>query len=343
MILGTMLVSIKAKRSISLVALILAATLAARETLTPNKNDFESSINNHRGLQNDPYSVQRKPFDKNTVISLINTVKSGADGMHVHFANSFDCVFRTTKVNQVHLAKCNNLKGVDVLNSHHRENSMALLSHYLDTRLSRHRPLNCLVVTAVRNPKTWLPARFMEDEGNEYCDKTRIGPERTVEEFRKWLVDNAGLTRFRASSVVPYFLELYGTTITEQMKVFERNGGFSLLPPPIPARVFPPGDNNNRALKKKKKEDDLPVDEDLVKGSCSLLLLQYEQADKWQDVMGQLAPGIEFRAAEEPETVCPEHAAINEYQISDEERENFIGHDRFSPYLKEWFHLYGIL
>jgi len=299
------------------------------------RSDNKRNNNNSNNLIDLHYrAAETQKFNSNSIIAVVNTPKCGTGGMYYHFGTSYDCHFKGTMFDGVQMGPCQNPNTIDVVKSHLHENAMAYLRQYLSEKIKEGQPKSCLILTAVRDPKTWFPSKFMEDEKNTYCTGTDITPDQTVDNYRKWLHGKLRKTRERAQWNIPHFLKKYGTSLTEQMPILERNGGFSLIPP-----VLPSPETLQQASKN--------VDFFPVQSFCTLLFLQVEHAEKWPDVFNKLSPGQEYHAPEDRNELCPDNVdrnnAVKQYQFTREEKKEFIGNDDYSPYLEEWFNVYGFM
>mmetsp|Transcript_45680 Transcript_45680/g.55419 ORF Transcript_45680/g.55419 Transcript_45680/m.55419 type:complete len:675 (+) Transcript_45680:290-2314(+) len=340
----------------------IATTDFIIDTTSPSNNNNNNNTSNtattitpRRFLRFDPKTVTYKHpptitttsdsrterFDQDSVIAIINTPKCGTGGMYSHFSESYNCHFRRTKMDGVYVAPCTEPKGIDIIKSHQHEHAIHFLrDRYLWGRINEPVQKRCLIVTAVRDPRTWLPSKFMEDEKRRYCEAGRedITPAQAVGHYREWLERTAELNRHRAQWNVPHFLKMYGTTLTEQMNVFRENGGYSLLPPVSLEQA-----QQGRKLSEEEDGSGPPP----IETSCSLLFLHFEQAQRWPDIFKAVSPGVDYTAPEDRNQLCPDNVdrynAIKNYELTDEEKHAFIGHDQYSPYLEEWFRVYGYL
>jgi len=270
-------------------------------------------------------------YNKESIIAIVNTPKCGTGGMALHFQGLYECRIRGTDLPTVKHGKCINPTGVDIIKSHCFDDSMKYLRGYLTETTSKGEPKKCLIVTAVRNPETWLPSKFMEDIKRDYCEATDISTEQAVQDFRTWLPKNSRVSRHRAQWNIPHFLKMYNTNLDAQMKIFKQNGGYSLLPPVPVAKVDPAT-----------RIENFPV-----QAHCSLLFLQVEYSDMWPQIFDMVAPGQNYVTPENRDELCPANTernkAVKKYQLTEREKKKFIGDDEYSPYLEEWFRAYGYI
>jgi len=74
-----------------------------------------------------------------------------------------------------------------VLRTHHLESAASFL-RFLQTTSPRSEA-KCLVVTGVRDPRTWLPSLYFENNKARLCRLAESpSKEAVVSEYRKWLV-----------------------------------------------------------------------------------------------------------------------------------------------------------
>eukprot|EP00586_Coscinodiscus_wailesii_P017808 CAMPEP_0172510490 /NCGR_PEP_ID=MMETSP1066-20121228/228834_1 /TAXON_ID=671091 /ORGANISM="Coscinodiscus wailesii, Strain CCMP2513" /LENGTH=284 /DNA_ID=CAMNT_0013289455 /DNA_START=199 /DNA_END=1050 /DNA_ORIENTATION=- len=282
----------------------------------------------------DPKSVVYKPASKNkpvqnsskgkTVIALINTPNSGTEEIFSHFSNSFGCTLQNSQVDDVFYAPCVNPKSVSIVKSHDKRATVPLLRRLLRHLQQYEIPTECLIVTALRDPQKWFSTKFIENHKKMLCGMTDMTADEAIEEYQMWFERDAIYNRYMLQSVIRGFLNKYGVTLSKQMKLMQKNGGYSVVPP-VPAL-------------KEIQGRGVPVE-----SVCSLLLLDYDKLRESPERFNDVLPGALYQSPKKRQ-MCSEDAAryktirraIRSYKFTNEELEKFIGKDDFSPYLEDW-------
>jgi hypothetical protein len=87
-----------------------------------------------------------------------------------------------------------------VVKSHDHENAVLYTQRLLNIYATVSKPKKCLLITAVRDPATWLLSKFMQDRGQRmgYCESTSITPREALDDYKSWISKSAALNRHRA-------------------------------------------------------------------------------------------------------------------------------------------------
>jgi hypothetical protein len=130
----------------------------------------------------------------------MNTPKCGTGGIETHFSKTSTCLVRTTQMPTVFQAECRDPSSVSILKSHNHENHLLYTQRLLNIYATGSKPKKCLLITAVRDPATWLLSKFMQDRGQRmgYYDSTSITPREALDDYKSWISKSAALNRHRA-------------------------------------------------------------------------------------------------------------------------------------------------
>lgn len=243
-----------------------------------------------------------------TIVAVLNTPKSGTGTLTSHFYKSFHC-------------PCPDGKNA-VFRSHTLQEGAAHLAK-MRKKYPNHR---CVITTAIRDPRTWIPSWFMETHKNEYCLRKGVKPMETarlMQEYRRWLGDKSNNIRAVVGIIRPKLLTEFGApNVRAEFDKMNANGGYTHL-------VHSGGDENN------------------VYAGCELLFLRMEDSDAWPNILSQHVPGtetvIEVQGARMdrcPGVTKDQYKALLEYELTKEEKERIIAGDEYTI---EYFDLYGQL
>jgi len=240
--------------------------------------------------------------------AVINTPKMGTGGLFLTLTENQGCHESGPPVKGLSMLKCEN-------------DHKALRTHLFDVgsnAILEHRKEDpdgqCLIVTAIRSPRTWFASKFLQQLGG--CNRD------------EWPTKEELLTRFkdftqRLSSykalhgALPELLnEFHGGSLVEQFKIMNENGGYSMLG---------------------------PAPEDSVVAGCKLLFLRMEQSEQWPSIFKKIDPTIEFQKGESRVDQCPEFSeyikVVADYEMSVQERKNI--YIKGGAFVREWFDSYN--
>mmetsp|Transcript_27241 Transcript_27241/g.38312 ORF Transcript_27241/g.38312 Transcript_27241/m.38312 type:complete len:322 (+) Transcript_27241:192-1157(+) len=278
-----------------------------------------SDPNNGRQLQqSDPKTVAVKtdvPLPKGTVIGVINTPKCGTGTLTGTFIRSFKCGNEETSIFPAVTGRNCPMQN-HVLRTHDWIAGGKMLRNFV----SRHEQEKCMVVTAIRDPQTWLASLFFERKKGELCDGAKISSAADfVLMYRRWLLQTRQEIRTLASFVIPHLLKEFGAkSLTEEFMKMNANGGYSLLHHP-------------------KRKSLLSNYHD-----CDLLFLRMEDNDNWENIVPSIIPGTSYSRGESRADLCPNVAeyyqAIKNLKLTALEKRTIMGDDR---YLREYFSVYN--
>eukprot|EP00559_Dactyliosolen_fragilissimus_P002848 CAMPEP_0184859320 /NCGR_PEP_ID=MMETSP0580-20130426/4321_1 /TAXON_ID=1118495 /ORGANISM="Dactyliosolen fragilissimus" /LENGTH=323 /DNA_ID=CAMNT_0027355877 /DNA_START=43 /DNA_END=1014 /DNA_ORIENTATION=- len=241
--------------------------------------------------------VKRPKQDDNAIIAVINTPKTGTGGLTVYAARNTEhaAVFRTHKFT---------------------EGFSWLASHIMETQ-----PQQCLVVTSIREPNTWMKSFFMQRYFRSICyDEEDYDMDKYLDLYRSWLKSNREQLPRAMNECLRGVLDEFGAPDLDfHFRNFDKNGGYSLVEHPEDGGIFQ---------------------------GCWLLFLRMEDAPLWPEVFTAVMPN-EVKPYEPPVqtlvSLCPKLADLytqfQTYNLSEEEKDFAIGTD---PFMREYFRLYGV-
>mmetsp|Transcript_1469 Transcript_1469/g.2326 ORF Transcript_1469/g.2326 Transcript_1469/m.2326 type:complete len:323 (+) Transcript_1469:182-1150(+) len=301
---------------VGLLALHLCSRLFANgRALEKHDHNRQAQSTNRKLWGFDPKSVSVKPtLVKGTVVGVINTPKSGTGTLTGTFFRSFRCGKHEKSV--VDTVQGRNCPAHNhAFRTHRLKEGGIMLRHFVQ----KYPHEKCMVVTAIRNPQTWLPSLFMEKHKKTLCEGSTIRSAADfVMRYRRWFLKNKKEIRKIASSVVPHLLkEFGGKSLTHQMTKMNENGGYVLM--------------HNKSKRSKFR-------------GCDLLFLRMEDQDNWSNVLPSVIPGTTYSRSQSRADLCPNIAnyyqAIQAYQFTDRERRKIMGNDK---YMREYFEVYNFL
>mmetsp|Transcript_8870 Transcript_8870/g.13620 ORF Transcript_8870/g.13620 Transcript_8870/m.13620 type:complete len:307 (-) Transcript_8870:108-1028(-) len=267
-----------------------------------------------RQLPLDPRTIDVKPqVPRGSVAVVISTPKCGTGGLAGSFAQSFEpCLPVTRPFPSTVLFDCEEEK--HAVKSHNVNAGAELIESFR----SQHPIEKCLVVTAIRDPQTWIPSMFMESRRDELCNANIASTDEMIKIYREWVATHGSRLREAAQVIRPRLLAEFGaSSLTDEMKKVDANGGYSILDKAAPDGPF---------------------------GHCELLFLKVENSDKWPDFISSVMPGVVYHKGSSREELCPhiadQYEAIKNYPLSQEERAGIVNDD---PDTAEYFKVYGYL
>mmetsp|Transcript_14556 Transcript_14556/g.16029 ORF Transcript_14556/g.16029 Transcript_14556/m.16029 type:complete len:329 (+) Transcript_14556:13-999(+) len=292
--------------------------------VTYHRQDMTASSSFQRklfGRAYDPSTVTAKgkhPFDEGTVGVVINTPKCGTGGLTETFIRSFSenpygskCVGEDldSKATKAHNLNCGGDRRV--LRTHDMESGIEAMKVIRESTDQK-----CMIVTATRDPRTWLPSVFMQRRNKQMCH-AKMSKKEYYEVYRQWLVEDVEKIRKFVNIARPWLLEHFGSSMTEALEESRRNGGYATFKRDKPDGLF---------------------------GQCELLFMEMEASKSWPDFMESAWPGIMFAQGKTRADLCPESAAnykslAQGYIYTKEELEYIIGDDKNTA---EYFRVYGM-
>mmetsp|Transcript_11377 Transcript_11377/g.17609 ORF Transcript_11377/g.17609 Transcript_11377/m.17609 type:complete len:310 (+) Transcript_11377:124-1053(+) len=254
------------------------------------------------------------PVELDTVALILNTPMSGTSSLTHSFARSFGCK-KDKQFHNVDHHSCEN--GKDVLRTDHPGHGSEALATIRPCLQERNK---CIVVTSIRNPRTWLPAMFMNSPsgGRKLCHAD-VSQEYFFEKYREWIMTEIEDIREKIMQVRPTLLEHFGSSgLTDEFKKMDTSGGYSLLNNPDPLGSF-----NN----------------------CELLFLRMEDAARWPEIVEKVVPGVRYKRLDSKSEVnCPEvsahYHALQNYEYTLLEKYLIIGGNKD---IEEYFNVYGLI
>jgi len=235
-----------------------------------------------------------------SIIAIINTPKTGT-GELTNYASS-------------------NTKDTAVFRAHRSSAGLKAVSNH---RLHFNDPSHqCLIMTSIREPSTWIKSLFME-KNKILCEDSSMTMEKFFEKYLEWLPK----FNYRLSSQdnpIKGLLEEFGApSLSYHFENFDRNGGYSVV---------------------------LHPEEGPLQG-CKLLFLRLEDANNWSNALSSHVyneiipynPAIRNPSAPRQNRCSKDvnnfYDELLTYGLSDEERGILVNDD---PLMEEYFELYGI-
>lgn len=278
------------------------------------------SSRRHLLLNFDPKTITAKTPPPGTIAVVMNTPKCGTTGLADMFARSFDCRGKSPQqTGEVLAYSCPEQR--TLVRTHDYEGGVQVLQSIREQQEPNQK---CIVVTAIRNPETWLSSLYMQSADGYALCQAEISVDDFVQRYRNWIVQNAMRVRAAVESVRPRLLRDFGaTSLTSEMEKIQANGGYSLLKEQKNSNF-----NGGRPF-----------------GNCELLFLRMEDHDKWPQIMDSVMPGlvdlVKSPARTETCPVIAEHyGAIQNYKLTEDEKVSIIGGN---VHVEEYFRVYGLI
>mmetsp|Transcript_9834 Transcript_9834/g.13855 ORF Transcript_9834/g.13855 Transcript_9834/m.13855 type:complete len:328 (+) Transcript_9834:107-1090(+) len=270
------------------------------------------------GVSFDPSTVTVKgkhPFEEGTIGLVINTPKCGTGGLTETFIKSFsNNPYGSKCVGEDLQPKTANFNcGGDrrVLRTHDMESGIEAIQ-----MIRQSTDQKCMIATATRDPRTWLPSVFMQRRAKKMCHAT-MTKQAFYAEYRKWLMEDAEKIRYFINIARPWLLDHFGSSMTQAMEESRRNGGYATFKREQTSGLF---------------------------GQCELLFLEMEESNLWPEFLQKAWPGISFAKGKARTDTCPESAANYKslpqgYIYTKEELAHVIADDVNAA---EYFRVYGM-
>jgi len=246
------------------------------------------------------------------VVVIVNTPKTGTGGLTNTFARSFKCGGAEKAFDQVSHYSCQS--GVDLLRTHNPEPASEALATIRPNFQDREQ---CLVITAIRDPRTWIPSMFMQSAlgGRDLCN-AKIDQKGFFQRYHDFIMGEYEFIQHGILHIRPPLLKHFGaTSLDDEFAKMEKNGGYSLLDKPDPLGPF---------------------------SNCELLFLRMEDSAKWPSFISTVMPGVKYQKNKSRSQECPRIAdhykALQYYDYSDEEIIMMTGGN---PEIASYFNIYG--
>ena len=238
-----------------------------------------------------------------SITAVINTAKMGTGGLVKTFVESWTCK-STKKINKVWPFPCARERAS--IRTHSSESGV----DYLLRHRKEHPEGQCLIATAIRSPAAWFGSMYLEG-AKQHWDTSEV----MLQNYREFLATDDFLMLYEA---LPGLLDEFNAgTLTQQAKIMDYNGGYSLTPAP-PTSVLP---------------------------GCDLIFLRMEQSDRWPEFFEMLDP--EFRSIVGESRVDQNKAnveqinAIASYELTSEEKMHI--YNTGNKFIQDWFDSYGYM
>jgi len=238
-----------------------------------------------------------------SITAVINTAKMGTGGLVKTFVESWTCKSKK-KINKVGPFACARERAS--IRTHSSESGV----DYLLKHRKEHPEGQCLIATAIRSPAAWFGSMYLQ-RAKQHWDTSEV----MLQNYREFLATDDFLMLYEA---LPGLLDEFNAgTLTQQAKIMDYNGGYSLTPAP-PTSVLP---------------------------GCDLIFLRMEQSDRWPEFFEMLDP--EFRSIVGESRVDQNKAnveqinAIASYELTSEEKMHI--YNTGNKFIQDWFDSYGYM
>jgi len=267
----------------------------------PNPNDYV-----HISRKLSVEKVIESYSTKGSIAGVINTAKMGTDGLHKTFNLSWQRCKKLPEVDSVVPADC-------------RGDLHTFQTHFFDKGseyIQEHRRNNpegqCIIATSLRSPETWFGSMYLQIASVRHRWKPNG---EMIGEYRNFLAKS---NFDRIHDVLPGLLKEFNAgTLTEQVKIMDDNGGYSLMTAPPTSAL----------------------------AGCDLLFLRMENSSRWPDIFRKLDPVFrnsrsKSRAEKNSDNISQVNA-IASYKLTSEEKRNI--YNKGDKFFKEWFDVYGYM
>eukprot|EP00559_Dactyliosolen_fragilissimus_P003453 CAMPEP_0184860620 /NCGR_PEP_ID=MMETSP0580-20130426/5478_1 /TAXON_ID=1118495 /ORGANISM="Dactyliosolen fragilissimus" /LENGTH=239 /DNA_ID=CAMNT_0027357799 /DNA_START=335 /DNA_END=1054 /DNA_ORIENTATION=+ len=235
--------------------------------------------------------------EHSSIIAVINTPKTGT-GELTNYAThdtQSNAVFRTHSVSS----------GLQAVTDH---------------RIHFHDPSHqCIILTTIREPNTWIKSLFMEQNRDLCVDDMTM--DRFFQKYLEWLHSFNYKLSSQDNPIHGLLQEFGSSSLTYHFENFDKNGGYSLLHHPS---------------------------EGPLQG-CKLLFLRMEDASNWSNILtSEVFDQINPYNPSDPTSARRQHCSQNvndlysefqTYSLTEEERNVLVGNDSL---MEEYLQLYGL-
>mmetsp|Transcript_5933 Transcript_5933/g.9151 ORF Transcript_5933/g.9151 Transcript_5933/m.9151 type:complete len:590 (-) Transcript_5933:116-1885(-) len=271
----------------------------------------------HKGLGTNVDSTPNTSNNEGTLALVINTPKCGTGGLSKTLQVSYGCKRKETmQIGNSELNNCENRN--HVVRTHDLQEGTQILKG-LREEYASGQPQRCVIVTAIRDPRTWIPSLFMQTpQGQAFCDAD-VTRSQYLQAYHDWLMVNGGRIQSAVANVRPKLLAEFGAeSLASEMSRVDQNGGYSILNQPDPQGVY---------------------------ADCQLLFLQMERSENWATIMAEVMPGVEYKKNKSRTESCPKiadhYVALYQYSYSQEELALMTDGGRNIDVV-EYFSVYGL-
>lgn len=282
--------------SILTTGMLVSAVLLLRWNYESTHHQRSRSIQSKARSYNNPQSV----------IAVINTPRMGTASLSQTFAKSWNCT--------------NGPGYPSYLTYDCVDERTVVQTHDVDAAakaIQRHRQKypggQCLIVTAIRSPATWLPSLYSQE--SQICGALSMSKEDMLQDYKRFLGDTSVIERSSGSCLPRLMNEFEGGSLIEQDKIMDYSGGYSILGPASSGSVV---------------------------AGCELLFLRVEQSDRWSGFINKLVPGSKYHRGKSHVSKCPELKKriqmIQDYELSKEEKMKIYKHG--GVIIPDWFSSY---
>merc|ERR1712176_642307 len=238
-----------------------------------------------------------------SIIAVISTPKTGTGGLTQNFIHTWDC--KNGFEDSYHLTyNCPNDRLV--VRAHNYSAGVgAIMKHR-----KAHPGGQCLIVTSIRSPGYWLPSLYIQKK--RICEGVSITKEEMFQDYQRFLAESRLILESAISCLPQMMSDFNGGSLTEQVKIMDQNGGYSVI---------------------------LPASYESNLGGCELLFLKLENSDQWPDIIKKKLPDNKFIRGATRASQCPEleeHIKmLQDYQLTSDGKMSIK--NRGGDIMVDWF------
>jgi len=244
-----------------------------------------------------------------SVIAMINTPKTGTEGLSQNFWQFWNCQ-KENRDPLCYTYTCPEEK--KVIRAHQFNAGTKALQQHRE----KHPGGQCLIVTSIRHPATWFPSLYAQRRN--ICSKGDMTKDDLLNDYKGFLADEHSIV-LSAEIALPGLMKEYPFgSLKEQATIMDQNGGYSILTPTSPDSIF---------------------------AGCELLFLRIEQSESWPDIIQMMVPELRYERTKSQSSRCPELAdhikMLRDYELTTEEK------IKISTYggglMADWFDTYNYM
>jgi len=313
--------ALRQRNLLSFVGLVAVISLVLRSNFEKTSRGETTSIPNN-------YNTPR------SVIAVIGTPRTGTVGLYRSFIDSWKCTNNVIDVpfysspgycpdDRTVLRVQSAVSGAKLIRQHRQ----------------KHPGGQCLVVTAIRSPASWIPSlylKYLYFHQSWMCrtEFSSLDWKYMLSGYRRFLTDSDVIAQSAESCLPRLMEEFQGGSVGEQTDRMDFMGGYSVLGPAPEQSEF---------------------------AGCELLFLRMEQSDRWPDIIpnfvpierGGWWPGIiqtvlpelRYKRTKSQSSKCPGIArhikALQDYELTTEER--MLVSTYGGGIMADWFDAYGYI
>jgi len=270
---------------------------------------------------------------KNQWTFVVNTPKSGTGTLQQSFVASSECLdSKTFAMRGVYADVCSHETNV-VLRSHHIGSAEGFLQFL--QRVAPASTARCLVVTNIRDPRTWLPSLFFERNKEDLCKPNQVSAATVVGDYRRWLLS----PQFSpVSYVAPDVLKLFegGQNFTA---VLGQLFGSSLARTKTSSKTI--GQPDSAGLSGAALHLRAIPGSPWAHSRCELVAMRVEDSDHWPAELAAASPGFRLYSSQGTSKRCAGegdaiYAALKAYVLTTQEVGTILRKDSTGGFREAW-------